>query len=480
MRQRSGMRSLWFGLALLLAVLGWLLFRSDRQDLAGDLDRFKYGSLGGELVAGIPYPIFVALPQVFPDLLASHARQGRRADGSGPADYRAFGLAWESGRPLPIGFSIKRLGVERVTVNCALCHTTVYRLTPDQPPRHADGGPGHTVDLQGLLRFLFASARDPRFSASILLPAIEQQSPLDWHERAMYAALWIPLTRLALRVAEDQLAWMEQKPAWGPGRDDAFNLPKYVLTQASWDDTVGNTDFPALWRLGERSGQLVHAGGEARKVAAVIATSTLGTGALPFGGFDARRQWLERFLSDLAPPPFPGPVDSALAAHGGALFASHCAVCHARDGARTGQAIPVEEIGSDAEHVSTFQAKDARRMNRVTAMLGMDDAELQAAQGYVARPLLGVWLLAPYLHNGSVPTLDDLLTAPSQRPVLFYRGYDVLDTDKVGFVASGADAQAHGFRFDTRLRGNGNAGHDYGTGLTAPEKRALIEFLKTL
>ncbi|MCB1941579.1 MAG: hypothetical protein KDI53_05970, partial [Candidatus Accumulibacter sp.] len=83
-------------------------------------------------------------------------------------------------------------------------------------------------------------------------------------------------------------------------------------------------------------------------------------------------------------------------------------------------------------------------------------------------------------HNGSVPTLDDLLTAPSQRPVLFYRGYDVLDTDKVGFVASGADAQAHGFRFDTRLRGNGNAGHDYGTGLTAPEKRALIEFLKTL
>lgn len=70
----------------------------------------------------------------------------------------------------------------------------------------------------------------------------------------MYAALWIPLTRLALRIAGDQLSWMEEKPACGPGRDDAFKLPKFVLTQAPWDDTVGNTDFPARWRRGERTG----------------------------------------------------------------------------------------------------------------------------------------------------------------------------------------------------------------------------------
>lgn len=480
MGQRSGMRYLLFGLLLLLAFLGWKLFRGGTQEFANDLDRFKYGSLGAELAAGIPYEIFLALPQVFPDLLERHASQGWGAGKSGRGGYAAFGLAWERDRPLPIGFSIKRLGVERVTVTCALCHTTVYRLAANDAPRYAHGGPGHSVNIQGLLRFLFAAARDPRFSASALLPVMEKQSPLDWLDRALYTVVWIPLTRLALHVAEGQLAWMEEKPAWGPGRDDAFNLPKYVLTQAAWDDTVGNTDFPALWRLGGRAGQLIHAGGEAHTVAAVIATSALGTGALPFGEFEMRNRWLERYLGDLAPPPFPAPQDALLSARGATLFAAHCAVCHSSGGARTGRAIPVDEVGTDPEHVLTFQEKDARRMNRVTAKLGMDYAELQGAAGYVARPLLGAWALAPYLHNGSVPTLHDLLTPPLQRPTVFYRGYDVLDTDKVGFVAVGEEARANGFLFDTRLRGNGNGGHRYGTALAAPEKRALLEFLKTL
>jgi mono/diheme cytochrome c family protein len=467
-------------LGVLLVFVGWQLFRGGEQAFANDDERFNYGSLGAELVAGIPYPIFRTLPQLFPDLLARHASPGAGTDNSGRTGYEAFGLAVEADQALPIGFSIKRLGVERVTVNCALCHTTAYRLAPDEAPRYARGGPGHTANIQGLLRFLFAAARDPRFSAAEMLPVIEQHSPLAWSQRAMYTVLWIPLTRLALRIADNQLAWMDDKPAWGPGRDDAFNLPKYVLTQAPWDDTVGNTDFPALWQLGQRRGQLLHSGGEARSVAAVIATSALGTGALPFGDFEARNRWLESFLSGLAPPPFPAAIDATLAARGGELFADHCAACHASNGERSGQAIPVDELGTDPEHLLTFQAKDAKRMNRVTATLGMDNAEMQGAAGYVARPLVGVWLLAPYLHNGSVPTLHDLLTPPEQRPAVFHRGYDVLDTEQLGFVASGEAAQVKGFRFDTRLRGNGNGGHRYGSELATADKRALIEFLKTL
>ncbi len=120
-------------------------------------------------------------------------------------------------------------------------------------------------------------------------------------------------------------------------------------------------------------------------------------------------------------------------------------------------------------------------MNRVTGLLGLRDAKMQGAQGgYVAKPLVGVWLLAPYLHNGAVPTIADLLTPPAQRPARFYRGYDVLDTERLGFMASGAAAAAHGYSFDTGLRGNGNGGHLYGTDLSADDKRALIEFVKTL
>jgi hypothetical protein len=100
--------------------------------------------------------------------------------------------------------------------------------------------------------------------------------------------------------------------------------------------------------------------------------------------------------------------------------------------------------------------------------------------GYVAVPHDALWVRAPYLHNGSVPTLADLLEAPDRRPRVFYRGLDVLDPQKVGFVSSGPEAESQGFRYDTSLPGNGNGGHLFGTSLTTDEKRALLEFLKTL
>jgi hypothetical protein len=84
------------------------------------------------------------------------------------------------------------------------------------------------------------------------------------------------------------------------------------------------------------------------------------------------------------------------------------------------------------------------------------------------------------LHNGSVPSLADLLDKPVARPVTFRVGYDVYDQTRVGFVSSGPDAEAAGHLFDTRLPGNANAGHLYGTGLSEADKRALLEYLKTL
>jgi hypothetical protein len=102
-------------------------------------------------------------------------------------------------------------------------------------------------------------------------------------------------------------------------------------------------------------------------------------------------------------------------------------------------------------------------------------------QGYANHPLDGLWLRSPYLHNGSVPTLQDLLERPEDRPAQFYRGNDVYDPVKVGFVADVAGANGSKFfQYDTSLPGNGNGGHLYGTTLSAPEKTALVEYLKTL
>jgi hypothetical protein len=104
----------------------------------------------------------------------------------------------------------------------------------------------------------------------------------------------------------------------------------------------------------------------------------------------------------------------------------------------------------------------------------------ETLNGYVASFLDGIWLRSPYLHNGSVPTLRDLLEPVEQRPRVFYRGYDLLDGEKVGFVTTGADAERVGTRYDVSEKGGGNQGHTYGTTLTPEEKDALVEYLKTL
>ena len=219
---------------------------------------------------------------------APSASPGRRENGC-RSDCRSSGSATSASR-----------------LNCALCHTASYRLGPDAPPQFAVGGPAHTLNLQGLLRFLIAASHDRRFTAARLLPEIALHFPLDALDWANYSLVLIPGTRAALQLAEHELGWMEQKPAWGPGRDDAFNLPKFILTQTPWDDSVGNTDFPALWRLHNRAGGLLHSAGEAKNLYAVVATSAIGIGSLPTGEFEPRNEWLEAFIAKLEPPPFPG------------------------------------------------------------------------------------------------------------------------------------------------------------------------------
>ena len=67
----------------------------------------------------------------------------------------------------------------------------------------------------------------------------------------------------------------------------------------------------------------------------------------------------------------------------------------------------------------------------------------------------------------------------SRRPKKFWRGYDVFDAERVGFVTTGPEAERVGTPLDVSLPGNSNAGHTYGTTLSPAEKRALVEHFKT-
>ena len=100
---------------------------------------------------------------------------------------------------------------------------------------------------------------------------------------------------------------------------------------------------------------------------------------------------------------------------------------------------------------------------------------------YKARPLNGIWATAPYLHNGSVPNLYELLLASEKRSPKFYVGNREFDPQQVGYVSDESTSEDLAlFEFDTTLKGNSNQGHNYGTDLAEPEKWQLVEFLKTL
>ena len=257
-------------------------------------------------------------------------------------------------------------------------------------------------------------------------------------------------------------------------------------------------------------------------------------------------------FSGLKSPKWPDdilpPIDQKLAAQGAELYKTHCQECHRPPVTsaafydfnnkdwwtknQIGEAIlKVENI--PISHIGTDPAQAADMANRTVATpahldihetsfalaLGavvektvnyiydqkkppMNDAERQAANGnmknelrkdlaYKVRPLNGIWATPPYLHNASVPTIEDLLGDPEKRPAKFYLGSREYDPVKLGYKT---DPITNGFEFDTSIRGNSNRGHEFrkdynkdkeikgviGPALSADDRKALIEYLKTL
>ncbi len=453
------------------AYIGWykLLREVPQPEFVNSEMRFKYGSIGGENEAGIPYWIFYVLPRMFPEYLP------------GPGGYASLGLPWEQGQELPIGFTKKTIGFPRVGNNCAVCHTASYRKTERDTPTFAPAGPSQTSNVQGYFRFLIACANDPRFNAGNLLQEITAVYDLSWLDKLLYRFLIIPFTKQRLIELGEDLAWMERDgfPDWGHGRDDSMNLPKYVLVRLPWDDSFGAADFPSIWSLGQDNGARAFSwDGSTTSLRTFIIDSAIGVGARPSRDFLDHMQWLEEYLRTVEPPEYPFDVDQELAATGKRVFGKHCASCHA--GARAGSVIPIDEIGTDRNRLDTWTVEAAVGMNKAVAAMGIEREDVIKTNGYVAMPLDGVWLRAPYLHNGSVPSLRALLEPEKKRPKLFFSGYDVHDPTHVGFVTQGEEAERVGFRYDATLKGNGNKGHRYGTELSPQEKNALIEYMKTL
>lgn len=476
---------------------------------------FLYGSIGSEGAAGIPYWIIVVLPRIFGEYLP------------GPGGYASLGLPWEEGKELPAGFSKKTIGFERVAFNCALCHATRYRTEIEQTPTIVAAGGSHTADIQGLLEFFNKAAADPRFNGEEILTEIDLAYPLSGIDRMLYKYLFVPLVRSQLLQRAEDFEWADTRPRWGPGRDAPMNLTKFNFLGLPDDDSVDNTDFPSIWNLKVRTQagrtwpeddfaptadfstidiepsklMLMNLAGDTTSFRSVLIDSALGLQAQNIPFFHQRMRELEEWLRELPPPKYPLPIDGDMAASGKTIFDQHCADCHASNqDNRMGTVIPADEVGTDRYRTDAWTKQAADGANETVAEMGIQRTPMSkpATPGYTAQPMDGLWLRAPYFHNGSVPTVRDLLTPPDERPKYFYRGYDVLDQEDLGFITERCcdeettsqcvdpaeeprciPPHENAWPYDVTEKGNGNQGHTYGTDLSESDKNALIEFLKT-
>jgi Cytochrome c len=467
-RKRTILASL-LGVAVLLGgVLWYQLLREEPSPVfADDAEHFKYGSVGVEAANGVPYWIWVVLPRIFADKIP---------DGTG---YRSFGFVWEDGRDTPVGFARKTVGFPRLGINCGLCHVGTVRADDAERPRLLVGAPNTTLDLQRYLRFLFASAEDPRFTADRILDEIATLHSLSPVEKVVYRFIVIPQTKRALLRQKRELAWMDDKPNWGAGRVDPFNPAKVQILKRPYDGTIGAADIVPLWNFRPRGDFGLHWDGLNTSLTEVFRNSGIGNGASAKSVDLPSLERIQAWILDLKPAQYPFAIDRGLAERGQGLFAAHCAACHAVGGEKTGTPIPDDLIGTDRSRLDSWTESAQQAFNALDEYRWRY-THFRKTSGYVTGLLDGIWTRAPYLHNGSVPTLWALLTEPSARPQKFYRGYDVFDPKAVGFVVSGEAAQRSGRLFDTSLPGNGNGGHRFGTGLPDADKWALIEYMKSL
>jgi mono/diheme cytochrome c family protein len=261
-----------------------------------------------------------------------------------------------------------------------------------------------------------------------------------------------------------------------------------------WNDTtlldipadVIPTDVPAWWLLKKKNAMFYNGFGRgdfgkflgASNLLTVIDTSESAE-------VDAHMPDMLAYIYSLKAPKYPGTIDSMLAATGETVFINHCSKCHGTYGENEtypNLLIPAAVIQTDSMlYKSNYSNPQfVEWFNRSWFTRGEYPARLEPFNGYIAPPLDGIWATAPYLHNGSVPTLAALLSS-DLRPKYWSRDFDkpVYDYEKVGWVYKKQEQPGKNV-YNTGKPGYANYGHTFGDKLTDVERKAVIEYMKKL
>jgi hypothetical protein len=483
---------------------------------AADLQFFLHGSMSTEVV---PESVLRAFIKIYPDLFPA-------------SDLRNLGLLPDPEFGWPIGFSrkeVKHLGnLSSIGVNCAACHVAEIRSVSKPAPVRVLGATSHfdaeaffgavavatfrTADAENLQSFFDAYtgnkktvaleesweqqkegvgavlAEDPAGAKGIGEGELHQIQPQDlnlegeegFDDLAARAQAFLRLfhnMRAALHIPDKPPA--QPPPTSGPGRNDAFGLLSASLLNSP--QPFAPVKYGLVWNVGQR--HWVHWDGNTRSPIGRNLLASLGLGA-PLHGkqteLDFATVQRQTDISELIQPPrYPYAIDETRAKRGEAHFAANCASCHGGEESDA-RLHPVEEVGTDPKRAMLFTEEQAGRFNKFLAELQAAGYSVPKEEGlrstgkYWAASLGGVWARAPYLHNGSVRTMQQLLTPPADRAQGYRRGSHEYDEAQMGYTDAGD------YVFDTSAPGNSNSGHDYGTHLSDAEKRELLEYLKTL
>jgi hypothetical protein len=530
-------------LLVAVATLIWLERGWARPQMRDAQEAFLYGTIGTEVM---PLVVAEVLPDLFPDNFQPAGRDAGdwvaqfgfmrdpdpKTNQALPIGFAVSSYRPQSGAPSPVPF---------VGFSCALCHSTRLRLGDGEEGSIFYGPGSVSLNLFAWLDAFQASilAREAPSAGQSVDPAkpppyrltvraIDQAHEkktgrrLGLAERTM-VALWLSQirTRLAAglpRFDEPYGNGRSRDPQYtptGPTRTQPFRTLIRSVFDRPGNDMAVYTKIATVFSEDLRhraqfDGTIADLYARS-SMAALAAGATVDNMRVPEIVDDIKRA--SNFTSTLRPPRyddlFPAEAarrDAAKVSRGHAVYTQYCAGCHGdRDastggwkfGPRTGEVVPLAEIKTDDERVMFRHYGELG--GRLFALLPKDhpfhfprediwphpgEENDLAIRGYINAPLDGMFMRAPYLHNGSVLTLAELINLRKRRDV-FYRGANIYDPVDVGFRSPDrADARDY-FKFDTSVRGNSNAGHDYPWAWSDPRRNpddlaALLEYLKTL
>ncbi len=381
---------------------------------------------------------------------------------------------------LPYNFTAMKTadGVDLVTSNCLTCHAGRVNGKLFVGLGNADGDFTSDADSQ-IQNFdlLGTIVTDPK----------ERVEYLKWKERVTVVA---PYSVLSTRGPNPADGFTAALFAHHDPKTMAWSSTPLMEVPPPQDLPV---DVPPWWRMKKKTSMFYVGGGRGDHARIMMTASILCTSSVAESkAIDAYFTDIRAYIMSIEPPKYPFPIDQALAERGRPVFEATCSKCHGTYGASPtypNRILSTQEIGTDpllASGTAEFAGPFTKWFK--DSFFG-EIARLEPQQGYVAPPLDGIWATAPFFHNGSVPTIMQVLDS-TQRPKFWTRSFKSIDFDQTG-LGWNHRALDHGKKaetdpgtqrdlYDTTQIGYSNAGHTFGDGLTPDDRMAVIEYLKTL